>query len=84
MMECPPGPVHGHGRKELRLATDRWGLTEREAEVLALLAEGEANKSIARRLGAAPRTIEGHVASILRKAKADSRVRLVALFWTRR
>ena len=72
------------GRIELACATERWGLTTREAEVLELLAEGEGNKCIARRLGVAPRTVEVHVGAILRKAKADSRARLVALFWTRR
>ncbi len=76
--------VEVQGRVELVEATERWGLTAREAEVLALLAEGEGNKCIARRLGIAPRTIEVHVGAILRKAKADSRARLVALFWTRR
>ena len=72
------------GATELRSATARWGLTAREIEVVRLLAEGEANKCIASRLGAAPRTIEVHVTTILRKAKADSRARLVALFWTQR
>lgn len=72
------------GRIELLSAIERWRLTAREAEVVALMSEGEANKAIASRLGAAPRTIEVHVASILRKAKADSRARLVALFWTRK
>ena len=76
--------VEPQGHAELRTATERWGLTAREAQVVALLAEGEANKAIARRLGVGPRTIEVHVTAILRKAKADCRARLVALFWTQR
>ena len=73
---------HRVGFFELRAAAERWCLTAREAEVVALVAEGLANKSIAQRLGAAPRTIEVHMTSILRKARAESRAKLVALFWT--
>jgi DNA-binding NarL/FixJ family response regulator len=55
-------PVHASGE-----------LTPREAEVLALLAEGLANKEIARRLGVADRTAKFHVESILAKLGAESR-----------
>ena len=72
------------GSVELRSAIERWHLTAREAEVIAMLAEGESNKEIANRLDCATRTIEVHVSAILKKAKADSRARVVALFWTQR
>jgi DNA-binding NarL/FixJ family response regulator len=42
-------------------------LTEREREVLALMAEGLTNTAIARRLVLAERTVEGHVRSVLMK-----------------
>lgn len=42
-------------------------LTEREREVLALMAEGLTNNAIARRLVLTDRTVEGHVSSVLRK-----------------
>ena len=42
-------------------------LTEREREVLSLMAEGLTNNAIARRLVLAERTIEGHVRSVLMK-----------------
>ncbi|HOA89229.1 LuxR C-terminal-related transcriptional regulator [Propioniciclava tarda] len=42
------------------------GLTEREIEVLSGIAEGRSNAAIARTLGTSVRTIESHVASILR------------------
>ena len=71
------------GRSDLRAAIERWRLTAREAEVVALIAYGEPNKEIARRLGVALRTVEVHVTSVLRKAKVDSRARLIAHFWTR-
>jgi DNA-binding NarL/FixJ family response regulator len=48
-------------------------LTARELEVLALLAEGAANKVIARRLGISVHTAKFHVASILDKLDATGR-----------
>jgi DNA-binding CsgD family transcriptional regulator len=50
------------------------GLTRRELQVLALLAEGLRNAEIARRLVLAPRTVEHHVAAILRKLDVETRV----------
>jgi DNA-binding NarL/FixJ family response regulator len=42
-------------------------LTEREREVLSLMAEGLTNSAIARRLVLTERTVEGHVRSVLMK-----------------
>jgi two-component system nitrate/nitrite response regulator NarL len=53
------------------------GLTAREREVLALLALGLSNKSIARRLQVSIHTIKFHVNSILSKLDADSRTQAV-------
>jgi DNA-binding NarL/FixJ family response regulator len=43
------------------------GLTQREREVLELMAEGRSNAGIARRLWVSERTVEKHVQSILAK-----------------
>jgi DNA-binding CsgD family transcriptional regulator len=48
-------------------------LTARESEVLALLAHGASNKSIARDLGISPHTAKFHVASLLGKLGARNR-----------
>jgi DNA-binding NarL/FixJ family response regulator len=61
------------------VATASGDLTPREAEVLALLAEGLANKEIARRLGIADRTAKFHVESILAKLGAASRAEAIVL-----
>jgi len=50
------------------------GLTEREIEVLALVAEGLPNKQIAYRLQVAERTVQFHVSNILQKLGVASRV----------
>jgi DNA-binding CsgD family transcriptional regulator len=57
-------------------------LTKREREILALVAEGCANKEIARRLVISERTARTHVSSILRKLDLPSRTQ-AALFAVR-
>ena len=53
-------------------------LTQRELEVLALLAEGASNKAIARRLGISVHTAKFHVGSLLDKLDATGRTDAVA------
>jgi len=54
------------------------GLTPREIEVVALLAEGASNKTIARRLGISVHTAKFHVGSLLDKLDATGRTDAVA------
>jgi len=74
----------GSGEIGLSLAafSARHALTPRQGEVLALLARGCANKTIAHRLGLAEGTVEEHVTLLLHKAGVDSRAALIAKFWT--
>ena len=53
------------------------GLTPRETEVLALMAEGLANKEIAHRLEFSVHTAKFHVDSILKKLNAANRAEAV-------
>jgi DNA-binding NarL/FixJ family response regulator len=55
---------------------ERPRLTERETEVLRLVASGLATKQIATRLALSPRTVENHVANTLRKLQLANRVQL--------
>jgi serine/threonine-protein kinase len=63
-------------------------LTDREREVLALVAEGMSNQAIARRIVVTERTVEAHVTQIFRKLdladSPDSHRRVLAvLAWLR-
>lgn len=71
--ECVNAVVEAAGHRPARRT--RWpaGLSEREVEVLRLLARGLANKAIARRLSISPRTAEHHVQHIYAKIGASTR-----------
>jgi NarL family two-component system response regulator LiaR len=54
-------------------------LTDREREVLALMAEGLANSQIAAKLFVSDSTVKFHVSSVLRKLDAASRTEAVSI-----
>ena len=56
-------------------------LTRRETEVLRLLATGDSNGEIARRLGITIHTVERHLANLYRKIGARGRADAVAYAW---
>jgi NarL family two-component system response regulator YdfI len=61
------------------IASQTHVLTARELEVLRMMAEGAANKSIAWKLGISEHTVKFHVASILGKLNAASRTEAVTI-----
>jgi two-component system, NarL family, response regulator LiaR len=60
-------------------------LSEREMEVLRLLAKGSTNKAIAVQLGISDRTVQGHIAHIFAKMHVTNRteavMRAISLGW---
>lgn len=55
------------------------GLTPRQADVLALIAEGLSNTEIAARLTLSPKTVDHHISAVLAKLGVTSRVQAAAL-----
>jgi DNA-binding NarL/FixJ family response regulator len=71
-----PNPAAG----ELQPDRDRWGaVSQREREVLSLLARGHDNLKIAAELNISERTVKAHVASLFRKLAAENRTELALL-----
>ena len=58
-------------------------LTERELEVLNLIAQGNANKEIAAQLSVREDTVKSHVGNILEKLGANDRTHAVTIGLTR-
>ena len=59
--------------REVRTPENPETLTERETDVLRLLAEGKANKEIAHELSIGEKTVKTHVSNILSKLNVSSR-----------
>lgn len=59
--------------------SDPAGLTPRQNQVLALLAEGLSNGEIAERLNTSPKTVEHHVGAVLAAFEASSRLAAVRI-----
>lgn len=53
------------------------GLTKKEQEVLPLIVRGCGNKEISTIMARSPRTVENHVASILKKFKVNNRTKVM-------
>ena len=63
-------------RNQVKSSADLSGLTEREQEVLTLIAEGLTNKQIGEQLGISPKTVARHRDNITRKLNLSSRTEL--------
>jgi LuxR family maltose regulon positive regulatory protein len=70
--------VHPYDSQDIQRQALVEGLTNRELEVLQLMAVGKTNPQIAQQLIVAPGTIKAHAASIYRKLDATNRTEAVA------
>jgi RNA polymerase sigma factor (sigma-70 family) len=66
-------------RAEERFREQLAGLTAREEEILKLLATGESNREIGRRLFISEQTVKNHVASIFKKLQVNDRTKAALL-----
>jgi predicted ATPase/DNA-binding CsgD family transcriptional regulator len=77
---APGGPAAGeHAAGEPADELARFGLTDREREVLLLLADGRSNPEIAQALFISPKTASVHVSNILAKLGVGGRVEAAAV-----
>jgi class 3 adenylate cyclase/DNA-binding CsgD family transcriptional regulator len=72
----PPPHFESHGKASVPAHPD--GLSDREVEVLALVAEGASNREIGTRLLMSPNTAANHVSAILRKTGTSNRAEAAA------
>ena len=70
--------AHRAGDRRVPAATDAVRMSQREREVIGLIAEGLSNKEIAQRLHIATNTVKSHVHNILEKLALHSRVQIAA------
>ena len=71
-------PQRGGGPREPERSRTA-GLTERELEVVVLLAEGLTNDQIADELVLSPRTVQSHVSNAMKRTRTQSRTQLAVL-----
>ena len=71
--ECADAVLSAAGHRVRRRREGPAGLTQREIEVLRLLARGLSNKQIAKQLVIAPKTVGNHVEHIYTKIDASNR-----------
>ena len=72
MCSCPPAAA-ARRMREVRAPETSEALTDRESDVLRALAQGLANKEIARQLDISDKTVKTHVSSVLAKLGVQSR-----------
>ena len=71
-----PAPRRGRGDSVVPASLRGLGVTSREMDVLVLVAKGLSNRDIAEQLVLSPRTVENHVATLLRRTNAETRADL--------
>lgn len=64
---------------DLKKARKKFRLSEREIEVVNLLAQGLCNKEIGAKLYVSEHTVKGHLKNITRKVRAESRGSIIAI-----
>jgi DNA-binding CsgD family transcriptional regulator len=77
------GEIHVRRRSDTPAVADH-GLTERELQVLRLIAAGKTNKAIARELELSEKTIDRHVSNIFAKTRVSSRAAATAFAYERK
>lgn len=72
-----PRPRQGEGFTVNQRAREKLGISDREFEVLGLLAAGRSNKEIASALDVSPNTVKTHVAKLYSKLEVTRRTEAI-------
>ena len=73
--------LHTSLEPNVRPKSNPEGLTERESEVLLLLAQGASNREIAERLSLSENTVRSHLRVIMQKLHVTNRVQAASIAW---
>jgi DNA-binding CsgD family transcriptional regulator len=82
-LEALRSEISGGGRPKAAAGCPP-GLTERELQVLRLIASGKTNKAIARELSLSEKTVDRHVSNIFAKVDVSSRAAATAFAYERK
>jgi len=69
--------------RRLEVARTKYGVTDRELEALALVAEGCTNETIAEKLGISRRTVETYISRLQARLMTTGRRDLCSFFWSK-
>ncbi|GER08055.1 DNA-binding response regulator [Iodidimonas muriae] len=75
---APLSKYKGMGRWDQRSATEH--LSKRQREIMAMVAEGMANKEIAHRIGIAEGTVKAHIHAVFRALGVNNRTQAVVRY----
>jgi DNA-binding CsgD family transcriptional regulator len=78
VLELAEKQLRSLGVRTWRRGTSAGGLTDREREIVRLIAEGASNPQIAQQLFLSRKTIERHISNLLKKIGVHNRAELVA------
>lgn len=79
LARMPKQPAASPFRDKVRSVAERFGLSERELEVMTLVAKGRSAARIAEDLSVTPATVNSHISHIYRKLGVHSRQELLDL-----
>ncbi len=74
-----PNSTHNGNEDHLTVLSERFGLTEREIEIISEVVKGRNNKEISKKLFISPSTVKNHIYNIYKKMGIRNRFELMAL-----
>lgn len=73
--------VSEHRQFNLKELKERYGLTERQMDILKLLVNGSSNKEIAEALCVTEDTVKGHLKHVMRRLEVNTRTEILSMLF---